>query len=130
MRRSTGITGELVTLIQLQVVHMDKRKYPRVPIRGLNADISDGKGFFTGTVMDISRVGMSLDQIPKTLDGNADILSVIIDGQGNHFKLLVKQKWEIESGKTKIIGGQIENSPWDWTEFIMGIEPDQDDIWG
>jgi len=109
---------------------MDKRRHSRIPIRGLNADISDGKGFFTGTVMDISRFGMSLNRISKTLDPNADILSVIIDGQGNHFKLLVKQKWEMEAGDSKIIGGQIENSPWDWTEFIMQLEPDKDDIWG
>lgn len=109
---------------------MDKRRHPRIPIRGLSADVSDGKGFFTGTVMDISRFGMSLNHIPKTLDPSADILSVIIDGQGNHFKLLVKQKWEEDTGKTKTIGGQIENSPWDWTEFIMQLEPDKDDIWG
>lgn len=109
---------------------MDKRRHPRIPIRGLSADISDGKGFYTGTVMDISRFGMSLTHIPKNLDADADILSVIIDGQGSHFKLLVKQKWESDGGNTKNIGTQIENSPWDWTEFITQLEPEQDDIWG
>jgi hypothetical protein len=109
---------------------MDKRRHPRIPVRGLRADISDGKGFFTGTVMDISHAGMSLTHIPKHLDANADILSVIVDGQGSHFKLLVKQKWENEGGNSKIIGTQIENSPWDWTEFIAQLEPEQDDIWG
>jgi hypothetical protein len=73
---------------------------------------------------------MSLNGIPKNLDGNADILSVIIDGQGAHFKLLAKQKWESVAGSHKIIGAQIENSPWDWAEFVMQLEPEQDDIWG
>lgn len=109
---------------------MDKRRHPRIPIRGLRADISDGKDFYTGTVMDISRFGMSLNRIPKNLDASADILSIIIDGQGTHFKLLVKQKWENDNETSKTIGGQIENSPWDWTEFIMQLEPEQDDIWG
>ncbi len=110
---------------------MNKRRHPRIPIRGLNADISDGKGFFTGRVTDISRFGMSLGEIPKKLDANADILSVIIDGKGAHFKLLMKQKWESHTTDTsKIIGGQIENSPWDWAEFVMQLEPEQDDIWG
>lgn len=109
---------------------MNKRKYPRIPIRGLNADISDGKGFFTGKVTDISRFGVSLNKIPNTLDGDADILSVIVDGQGAHFKLLIKQKWESVADNSKIIGGQIENSPWDWTEFVRQLEPEQDDIWG
>jgi hypothetical protein len=123
-------SGHEVLSIQLQVKFMNKRRHPRIPIRGLTADISDGKGFFTGSVTDISRFGMSLNHIPSDLDPDADILSVIIDGQGAHFKLLVKQKWESGNGKSKIIGGQIENSPWDWTEFVMQLEPDQDDIWG
>ncbi len=123
-------SGHKVLSIQLQVKYMDKRRHPRIPIRGLSADISDGKGFFTGSVTDISRFGMSLNHIPSGLDPDADILSVIIDGQGAHFKLLVKQKWESENGSSKIIGGQIENSPWDWTEFVMQLEPEQDDIWG
>lgn len=124
------VSGELVISIQLQVKHMDKRRHPRIPIRGLSADISDGKGFYTGRVTDISRFGMSLNHISKELDGKADILSVIIDGQGAHFKLLIKQKWENVTGESKIIGGQIENSPWDWTDFVMQMEPEQDDIWG
>jgi hypothetical protein len=124
------VTGHKVLSIQLQVKYMDKRRHPRIPIRGLTADISDGKGFFTGSVTDISRFGMSLNHIASGLDPDADILSVIIDGQGAHFKLLMKQKWENENGHSKIIGGQIENSPWDWTEFVMQLEPEQDDIWG
>lgn len=109
---------------------MDKRRHPRVSIRGFTADISDGKGFFTGTVTDISRNGMSLNDIHKKLDRNADILSVIVDGQGGHFRLLIKQKWETDTGVLKIIGGQIENSPWNWAEFVKQLEPDRDNIWG
>lgn len=108
---------------------MDKRRYPRIPIRGLNADISDGKGFFSGTVTDISQMGMSLNHISRHLDGNAQILSVIVEGNGAHFKLLVKQKWESTNGEFKVIGAQIENSPWDWTDFVSQHEAEDDDIW-
>lgn len=108
---------------------MDKRRYQRIPIRGLSADISDGKGFFSGTVTDISQMGMSLNHISRHLDSNAQILSVIIEGQGAHFKLLVRQKWESVNGEFKVIGGQIENSPWDWTDFVAQHEPEQDDVW-
>ena len=107
---------------------MNKRRYPRISIAGLQADISDGKGFFTGTVSDISRAGMSLHDIPRKMDPNAEILSVIIDGHGTHFKLLMKQRWEAATGNYKVIGGQLENSPWDWTEFVMQHEPQTDDI--
>ena len=109
---------------------MDKRRYPRIPINGLTADISDGKGFYSGRVSDISIHGLSLDEIHQKLDGNADILSVIVDGRGGRFRLLIKQKWEIGDGLMKTIGGQIENDPWDWAEFIQRLEPDQDKAWG
>lgn len=109
---------------------MNQRKHPRIPVSGLQADISDGKGFFTGMVADISRYGMALNEIPVKLDPEADILSVIIEGHGAHFKLLVKQKWEISTtAMHKVIGGQIENSPWDWTEFVILHEPEDDDLW-
>jgi hypothetical protein len=109
---------------------MDKRRYPRIPIRGLQADISDGKGFYSGTITDISRSGVSMGQVSNSLDPEADILSVIVDGQGAHFKLLIKQKWETSAGKFKMIGGQIENTPWDWDDFVKQLEPDSDDPWG
>lgn len=107
---------------------MDKRRYPRIPIRGLSADISDGNGFFSGTVTDISQAGMSLNHISRHLDSDAQILSVIVEGQGAHFKLLVKQKWESTTGEFKAIGTQIENSPWDWTDFVGKHETEEDDV--
>lgn len=109
---------------------MDKRRHPRISIRGLTADISDGKGFFTGKVNDISTHGLSLDEIHQKLDGNADILSVIVDCRSGRFRLLVKQKWETGNGLVKSIGGQIENNPWNWAEFVERLEPDQDQAWG
>lgn len=100
-------------------------------IAQIEADISDGKGFFTGTVQDISRFGLSISNVPKRLDNAADIYSVILDGPGTHFKLLAKPVWEEDDGLSKTIGAQIENSPWTWTEYVMRHEPHSDDeLWG
>ncbi len=93
-------------------------------ISQLEADISDGKGFYTGRVQDISRFGLSISDIPSRLDKSADIYSVILDGPGTHFKLLVRPVWEDADGDTKTIGAQIENSPWTWTEYVMKHEPE------
>lgn len=90
----------------------------------LEADISDGKGFFSGVVHDISRFGLSISDVPKRLDRTADIYSVILDGPGTHFKLLARPIWEEDDGTHKIIGAQIENCPWTWTEFVISHEPD------
>ena len=99
-------------------------------ITNIEADISDGKGFFSGVVQDISRFGLSISDVPKRLDKSADIYSVILDGPGTHFKLLARPIWEDDDGISKTIGAQIENSPWTWTEFVMRHEPENgEDDW-
>lgn len=94
------------------------------------ADISDGRGFFTGTVHDISRFGMALDDISMKIDSHARHLTVIVEGQNGHFKLKITPRWETVAGRQKIIGGQIEQCPFSWTEFVMRFEPEKDDVWG
>ena len=98
---------------------MDNRKHPRLTISNIEADISDGKGFFSGVVLDISRFGIQIADIPNRLDFSADIYSVILDGPGVHFKLLARPIWVKDNGSRKTIGAQIENSPWTWAEFVM-----------
>ena len=101
---------------------MQKREYPRLEIANIQADVSDGKGFFTGEVKDLSRFGLAITDIPRDLDNSSDIYSVILDGPGTHFKLLVRPIWELDDGVSKTIGARIENSPWTWTEFVMRQE--------
>ncbi len=97
---------------------------------GMVADISDGRGFFTGTVHDISRFGLSLEDVPTKINSYVEHLTVIVDGQGGHFKLRLIPKWENVAGRQKLIGGLIEQSSIDWTDFVMHFEPEADDIWG
>lgn len=101
---------------------MEKREHPRMEIPDLQADISDGKGFYTGTVKNISRFGLAISDIPRNIDKTSDIYSVILDGPGTHFKLLVRPVWDEDDGAGKTIGAQIENSPWTWTEYVMRQE--------
>lgn len=108
---------------------MEKRRHRRMALTGMVADISDGKGFFSGAVHDISRFGLALENLPERINSRVAYLSVIIDGQGGHFKLKIRPLWETEAGSQKSIGGQIENAPFAWTEFVMGFEPESDDIW-
>ncbi|MCG6929682.1 MAG: PilZ domain-containing protein [Desulfofustis sp.] len=102
---------------------MEKREHPRMDVLELQADISDGNDFFAGTVKNISRFGLAIADIPTELNHNADIYSVILDGPGIHFKLLVRPVWEAADKDRKTIGALIENSPWTWTEYVMGKEP-------
>lgn len=94
------------------------------------ADISDGKGFFSGRVHDISRLGLSLYDIPQKIDAQSSFLTVIVSDQGDHFKLQIRPCWQKSAGLDKIIGGRVEQSTFAWTEFVMRIEPENDEISG
>lgn len=109
---------------------IEKRRHKRMALNGMSADISDGRGFFTGKVRDISRYGLALDDIPSQMNPHSEYLTIIIDGQGGHFKLKVRPRWETTTGNQKSIGGQIENTSFAWTEFVMRYEPEKNDIWG
>lgn len=109
---------------------MNMRKHPRIAMTGMVADISDGKGFFSGTVHDISRFGLSLEDIPAKLNSHVDHLTVIIDGRGGHFKLRLSPTWETVNGRQKLVGGRIDQYSAAWTNFVMNFEPEPEDVWG
>lgn len=106
---------------------MEHRKHPRLSVDSLEVDISDGKGFFCGTIDNISRSGLSVSGLPPRLDGKAEILTAIINGQGEVFKMFLKPRWEHEEKETKSVGLEIESSSWGWAEFVMKFEEGWDD---
>jgi hypothetical protein len=109
---------------------MENRENQRVAIEGLRADISDGIGFFPGVLSDISRFGMRMVDLPKRLNDKSKRMTVVVNGCGRNFKMLVKPRWSAESGMRKMVGVEIINSPWAWTEFVMKYEPRvEEDVW-
>jgi len=97
----------------------------------LQVDVSDGIGFFPGVVSDVSRFGIGISDLPKKLDTAAKKMTIVISGQGEHFKMNVRPKWAVRDGMRKNVGVEISNAPWGWTEFVMGYEPVVDkDVWG
>ncbi len=110
---------------------MDKREYTRIEVDGLGADISDGVGFFPGTISDVSRFGLCMSDLPKRINNKTEKMTVVVSGHGKNFKMLVRPKWSTETGLRKMVGFQIVNTPWAWTDFVMQIEPEsEDDVWG
>ena len=109
---------------------MDKRRHPRMAVDGLTVDLSDGKGFFNGTVGDLSRFGLLLENVPKRLDEMAPVYSVIVSGRGANFKMTARPRWFIRQSIRKKVGIEILKAPWGWTEFVMQFEPKPDDVWG
>ncbi len=104
---------------------MENRKYPRINIDSLMADISDGKGFFIGNIDNVSRFGISVSDLPKQLDEQASMLTAIVSGRGENFKMFLKPKWDIVTGDKKRLGLEIESCSWGWTDFIMNLESER-----
>jgi len=107
---------------------MEKRRHQRMAVANLHVDISDGQGFFSGTVEDFSRFGMKLDNVPKRLDEKAGNLALVVSGEGKHFKMKARPRWARRKSFSKKVGLEIVNAPWGWAEFVMQFEPGPDDI--
>lgn len=90
-------------------------------------DISDGSGFFAGTVGDLSHLGMKVDNIPKRLDDTTKLLSIVVSGKGKHFKMKARPRWAISQPISKSVGIEIVNTPSGWAEFVMKFESTRDD---
>lgn len=99
-------------------------------VADLHVDISDGQGFFEGTISDISRFGLKIDNIPKRLNDNARQLSIVISGKGKHFKMKARPRWTVRQPLIKSVGIEILNASLGWTDFVMKNEPKPDDVWG
>lgn len=109
---------------------MEKRRHQRVVADNLHVDISDGQGFFSGTVQDLSRFGMKLDDIHKRFDTQTKHLMVIVSGSdGKHFKMRAKPRWSQKKIFGKKVGLEIIGAPLGWTEFVMEFEPAKEPIW-
>ena len=109
---------------------MERRKFQRIETYGISADVSDGTGFFLGTVQDVSRFGLCMSDMPKKLNDNVKKMTVVVSGKGEHFKMSVRPRWSTKNTPKKTVGAEILNAPWGWTEFVMNFEPSHGNAWG
>jgi hypothetical protein len=108
---------------------MKKRCHQRVEVQNLVANLSDGVDFFSGTVSNISRLGLLLNDIPQKLKSQGKKLSIIVTAKGRNFKMQVEQKWVSGDKSQRKMGVEILDPPLDWTVFAMICEPKDEDIW-
>ena len=110
---------------------MDCRVYQRIEVDGFISDVSDGAGFFPGVISDVSRFGICISDLPRRLNDKVKRMTVVVNGHGKNFKMLVKPRWAEQAGLRKMVGCEIVNTPWEWTDFVMRFESDNnDDVWG
>ncbi len=101
----------------------ENRRHPRIAIRNLSVDIHDGNEFFQGTVSDISRHGMCMTELPERFDADTEVMTVVIAGKEDYFRMFVRPKWCRQQEENKTVGTEIINISWSWKEFVMKREP-------
>ncbi len=109
---------------------MDKRRHQRAKVGSLVAKLSDGVNSFSGTVSNISRLGVLFKDFPQAPDILGNMLLITISTKSKDFKLQVEPKWVSKNESGNQMGLAIINPPFDWMVFAMIYEPaDEVDIW-
>lgn len=104
---------------------MEQRKHPRMLVRNMQIDVSDGIGCCSGTVLDVSRVGLCLNNLAKRFGKNMDAFTVVAWHEQMHFKFRVRLRWERVNGMNKRVGVEIQDPPGRWTEYVQTMESRQ-----
>ncbi|EKD39722.1 MAG: hypothetical protein ACD_75C00309G0002 [uncultured bacterium] len=100
---------------------MEKRHHPRIPLRNLFVDASDGFEFCQGRISDISKSGVCMTDLPKSFSGDANELTAIITGRGKYFRMIVSPKWSTSDDIVQSVGAEIIDPPLSWKEFIVRL---------
>ncbi len=99
----------------------EKRRYARKQLNNMTVDISDGHGFYSGFVGDISQNGLCLKHISVSLDEDLKRFTAVVSKDGAHFRMIVRPRWKNNTGYTKDIGVRIESPSSEWKQFVQEL---------
>ncbi len=111
----------------------NKRRYERLEIRGLMADIADGNRVFDGSIEDFSTGGFKITQLPQKFAVQSKQYVTVVSGHKNNFKIVIQPCWykKTHSGYYQEVGFRIVQPPWSWIEFVQEMSPEVvEDVWG
>lgn len=93
---------------------------PRTEIT-MYADISDSKRTFKGVVVNVSREGLKVSEIPVKFDFYSKKYTAVISDKDKNFKFHLKPRWSKLDSPYKEIGFQIISPPLEWIRFINDL---------
>lgn len=99
----------------------ENRIYPRIKIRNMTVDISDGYGFYSGFISDLSQSGLCLQQISIVFDDEMKYFHIVVSKKEANFRLQVRPRWNSCNGQTKDIGVRIVSPPSDWKQYVKTL---------
>lgn len=96
-----------------------QREFPRIGMEDLRADISDGIASYSSQVANISAHGLCLHGVPDKLSSSRSLLSVVVRGQEETYRIVVRPRWmHVQDNRSKTLGVEIASAPTSWTEFV------------
>lgn len=111
-------------------MNTDKRKYPRIAVRDLHFDVSDGIGCCSGNVLDVSQAGLCLADLAKRFGKGIGLYTVVVTSQDDcHWKFRVRPRWEQVGGVSKQVGVEIDAPPRQWITYVRSLESEQKKRW-
>ncbi|XOF32192.1 MAG: PilZ domain-containing protein [Candidatus Electrothrix sp. YB6] len=102
--------------------YIEKRKYPRVSLRGYTADITRGSVVYTAAVRDASFNGIQLNELPKKFTATEeDLFNIVVSNYADarHHKLQVQPRWEQKGAFSAVVGFNIIRAPASWNNLIL-----------
>ncbi|MDH5297588.1 MAG: hypothetical protein OEV91_01030 [Desulfobulbaceae bacterium] len=89
------------------------------------ANISDGKRVFEGMVVNVSREGLQMKDIPEKFDFYSTKYTAVISERGKNFKFHLTPRWSKTTGWHKVVGFKIISPPLEWIRFINDLEGEE-----
>ncbi len=116
---------------------IEKRIHERAELHGHIADIADGNFIYGGIIEDISISGLKLNSLPTKFSIEGRIYRIVISGgaDNEHIKLKVRPRWKKTAGNglSMDVGFRIIAAPWEWTELVHSMlpeqKPEEEDVW-
>ncbi len=106
-----------------RILGKEKRRHPRFDsCEDTYAEITVGDTTCTGLVCNISKLGISLKDLPDKFSDEIDRLTVVIRDYGIDHNLLVKPKWVTVTETGNHIGAEIDTASPGWSKFLMQTE--------
>lgn len=108
----------------------EKRRHQRfIPEIGSSVEVkmvgNSCTSICSGLLNDISKVGISLKELPVMFLDRVEHLTVIVRGYGENHTLLIRPKWSLATASGNQIGAQIESASSGWNQFLQDLERKQ-----
>jgi len=95
-----------------------RRQASRLALSGITAHVSDGVGYWRGTLVDASARGFCLDlRDTEGFSACQGMFGLLLEKEGSCLPVRVELKWKRESPGRMCLGLAVEDHHWSWQKF-------------